>query len=829
MKWNRAQLVLAACAAMLLSPPIQGQRPVLAHMQTISTLDGTPMLEAGAPTVSRPYLGLVLQDDKTPSGEARCLVFLVRPGPVREALGLKGNEYPFQFFLLGANDAEIHSTGEFRQLMAGLSIGAEARLRFLSTLPKPDTVRTVTARVGSWGDWAAPIDFARPPRVRIAPEDVVPAGAEPTLLEQFIDAQLGRHGISAAIEKTRQHLVRSMENNYGPSMLSRVAYGFYRPARLAELQSSITDPLVRIVARHKDNPLAVARPVLAEAAKNLDVTFNPGDPGRIDIRSPGQALRDAAGMVRRAYSHLGKAFEKIDAATRVELESSAPLLIENGRPNPPRPMASQWPESPVVRARQASMVIDYGSLIAAADAIAAWSVPGDPGVQDSLPRVAIPAELAEAVKGDILGVERIDGRWYIYGGPGANEYDMSRLDVVIDPGGDDHYRYPRNERPKVQLIVDWAGNDRYTGDNGAPGPASGLLGVSVVVDHQGNDRYEGGVRSCGAGLMGVGLILDHSGNDTYEGTRWSIGAAKYGFGGIVDLGPSSDTYLAHELSQGAGGPRGFGLILDAAGHDLYRANGPVPSNGGWPARYSGYSQGVGIADYSPGLGAFDTGGIGLLCDLDGNDRYEVGEFGQGFGFFYGLGILYDRAGRDLYYGTNVYSQAASAHGGVGILADDAGDDTYWGTIAKASDSGLALLIDRGGDDSYQGIYVGGADRQGIAWLIDLGGQDRYNIPPSQTRSVSQSSDERTHQDAAEAAMGIGVSAGDASLSTYCPCNSFSVFLDAGGTPDLYSREDRGDGMAISTGKPNPWMPQYSNLHGLFIDTKERITFWPLHQ
>lgn len=171
-------------------------------------------------------------------------------------------------------------------------------------------------------------------------------------------------------------------------------------------------------------------------------------------------------------------------------------------------------------------------------------------------QVAPPSELEGSVKGDVLAAERIDGRWYVYGGYGPNEYDLSHIDVVIDPGGTDVYRYPRSERPRVQLVVDWDGDDRYLGENGAAGPASGLLGVSVVVDRAGNDHYEGGDLSCGAGLMGAGLILDLAGNDTYKGARWTQGAAKYGFGGIVDLGSGADTYLAHEFGQGVGGATG---------------------------------------------------------------------------------------------------------------------------------------------------------------------------------------------------------------------------------------------------------------------------------
>ena len=104
------------------------------------------------------------------------------------------------------------------------------------------------------------------------------------------------------------------------------------------------------------------------------------------------------------------------------------------------------------------MHVDYGRLFASASVMTSWTVSGDPPASVPAP-ATIPGELAGAVKGAVTAVERIAGRWYVYGGPGANEYDMSRIDIVIDPGGDDVYRYPRDGRPRIQLILDWSGND----------------------------------------------------------------------------------------------------------------------------------------------------------------------------------------------------------------------------------------------------------------------------------------------------------------------------------------------------------------------------------
>jgi len=242
MKWNGTQFALAACAAMLLSPSIWGQRPF--NRLASSTLDGTPVLGAGDPTASRPYLGLVLWDHKTEAGEARCFVRLVRPGPIGETRSVieEGD------LILSLNDQEVHTTDEFRRVMAAMSPGAEARLRIRRTSPKPETVRTVTTRVGSSADWAAPTDFVRPPKQRVGADDLIKVGAGRTRFEQFVQGHLDKQGISQPVDKLRKYLVETVERNYSVNMLGRVAYGFYRPTRLAELQVSITDPLVRLLA-----------------------------------------------------------------------------------------------------------------------------------------------------------------------------------------------------------------------------------------------------------------------------------------------------------------------------------------------------------------------------------------------------------------------------------------------------------------------------------------------------------------------------------------------------------------------------------------------------
>lgn len=142
------------------------------HFQEVSTLDGTPVLGAGIPS-ARPYLGLILYEAPPDSCQSRCLIALPRPSPVSDAFRKESLEVPV-LRVLAVDGCEIKSTAEFRQWMQGLSIGSEVRLRFYRRYAKPETETTITVRVGSWLDWAALIDYARPPQQRIEPESVVP-------------------------------------------------------------------------------------------------------------------------------------------------------------------------------------------------------------------------------------------------------------------------------------------------------------------------------------------------------------------------------------------------------------------------------------------------------------------------------------------------------------------------------------------------------------------------------------------------------------------------------------------------------------------------------
>ncbi len=257
----------------------------------------------------------------------------------------------------------------------------------------------------------------------------------------------------------------------------------------------------------------------------------------------------------------------------------------------------------------------------------------------------------------------------------------------------------------IAMLFDMQGDDLYR--TTAPGIASANFGVAALVDSGGNDIYDAYVNSQGFGTNGIGLLEDLSGDDRYEG-----------FNSV----------------QGYGGPGGFGAILDRVGKDSYIANNtekdfPSPQDA---QHNTSMAQGAGVgrrADFLDGTSM--SGGIGILQDGEGDDKYSCGVFGQGVGYWDGIGSLFDRTGNDTYSGV-WYCQGTAAHFGFGYLEDEFGTDTYSVTqnmgIGAGHDFGVGMLLDKSGNDIYKGpnLSLGAGNSNGIGVLMDFAGDDQYD-------------------------------------------------------------------------------------------------------
>ena len=307
--------------------------------------------------------------------------------------------------------------------------------------------------------------------------------------------------------------------------------------------------------------------------------------------------------------------------------------------------------------------------------------------------------------------------------------------LIIDGGGDDTYRfsgYP--DKFPLTTIIDMAGNDRYLSpDSNKAGIGGAVMGMSLLLDKSGDDFYQGVNISQGAGIFGVGILMDYTGNDIYSAKTYSQGATAFGVGILADSSGNDSLYCV-ALSQGLGYTRGCGLLLNYEGNDKYVAEDSIIT---LPAQQSdkhntSLAQGFGFgkrADFIDGHSW--AGGIGVLCDVKGDDYYSCGIFGQGGGYWFSVGMLLDGEGNDV-YNSAWYTMGSGAHFAVGYLDDFKGNDVYNSSMNMSIGSGhdftVGFFNEREGNDIYyaQSLSLGGGNANGMGFFFDHQGDDVYH-------------------------------------------------------------------------------------------------------
>jgi hypothetical protein len=307
--------------------------------------------------------------------------------------------------------------------------------------------------------------------------------------------------------------------------------------------------------------------------------------------------------------------------------------------------------------------------------------------------------------------------------------------LILDPGGDDTYRisgYP--DKYPLDAIIDVSGNDKYiSADSTSPGIGGAILGMSVVIDKSGDDLYQAVNVAQGCALFGVGILMDNNGADRYRAKLYSQGSGAFGVGVLSDS-TGNDSLYCWMNSQGFGFTRGCGLCINYSGDDIYIAEDSVLFSPGQQTKEhnASLSQGVGFgkrADYVDGHSW--AGGVGILCDIMGDDKYSAGLFAQGCGYWFAVGMLLDGAGDDNYKSV-WYTLGSGAHFAVGYLDDFEGNDTYTASMNMSIGSGhdftIGFFNERAGNDTYNapGLSLGGGNYQGIGIFYDWKGSDIYN-------------------------------------------------------------------------------------------------------
>ena len=292
--------------------------------------------------------------------------------------------------------------------------------------------------------------------------------------------------------------------------------------------------------------------------------------------------------------------------------------------------------------------------------------------------------------------------------------------ILIDLGGDDKHSGNVGGTSgldcPIAVAIDMSGNDEYTNDDadlGAQG--TGILGAGVLIDGSGDDKYRSKSMSQGCGLFGLGLILDVTGKDDYRLETSGQGCGYFGLGFALDIGDDDSWYLYGD-GQGFGGVGGVGVIADYAGNDRYTAEplAEVADRGDYHSEQKinvNSAQGAGMGRRGDGSDGHSwAGGLGALIDIKGNDEYYSGNWTLGCGYWFGAGIVYEGEGND-FYRSVYFTQASGAHYCIGALLDEAGNDTHelWETagagLAFGWDYTNALLFDIGGDDNYSAKII----------------------------------------------------------------------------------------------------------------------------
>jgi len=325
-----------------------------------------------------------------------------------------------------------------------------------------------------------------------------------------------------------------------------------------------------------------------------------------------------------------------------------------------------------------------------------------------------------------------------------NRHQLKDAMLVLDVGGDDDYEFlAPGDKHTISVLLDHRGNDSYA--TAAPGadPSSATLGYGILWDTEGDDRYQGTQQAQASALFGAALLVDGGGSNRFVASSRSQAYAMAGVAVLISAG-GDDEFTAQTYSQATGGPRGVAVLLDTDGNDRYTlSNVPlVRPSPQLPDRNTSMGQGAGYGIRGVFFdGRATSGGIGMLLDLAGNDRYDAQVFAQGVGYYEGLGMLLDDGGNDRFESA-WYAMGASAHYAAGILLKrGAGSDVYRSThemtLGTANDLSVGVFVDEGGDDEYTvgqlSLGVAFANSTGI--FVDGAGNDRYTVMSATCRAL----------------------------------------------------------------------------------------------
>ena len=542
--------------------------------------------------------------------------------------------------------------------------------------------------------------------------DSLPRIARPE--EQLANRLIDQFKITADYKDLRQRLAQLSERG-DQFRLSRVAYIQREPFQLRTVAQTTFDSLETAVSR-RDMSMAFGL-----AATWLDASgIRPFTALKIGL-SLDEHLDQLVDVLQQLRRTREEAFAKLTEDERKYLADNCDKLFDM--------FADAKDLDP--RVLEIAARVDLTKLLESGQTL--WRLSNDGYLDDLESAVRKAWQLAGRPEGIFINRDSPIGKIVVAGN--GNTWHTEDAAILLDLGGKDFYTNnagaSRGDAMPGAVLIDFGGDDAYE----ATFPwaqGAGKMGHGVLIDRSGNDQYIGTQWAQGTAVLGTALFLDEAGNDTYRADQYAQAVASWGIAIHADY-EGDDVYESRLLSQAVALPGGAGWLIDGRGNDRYYSKGKHATEYKDAGIFDSWSQSCGV-----GFRGYESGGVAILYDAAGIDRYEAGNFSQGGGYYFGIGLFKD-GGRenDTYIGSR-YNQGFAAHEAIGYFEEVGGNDFYTTRHAVAQgvswDESIVAFIDRDGDDVYEGgasFSQGASAHNGFALFLDLAGRDRFVYPGQQ--------------------------------------------------------------------------------------------------
>ncbi len=245
----------------------------------------------------------------------------------------------------------------------------------------------------------------------------------------------------------------------------------------------------------------------------------------------------------------------------------------------------------------------------------------------------------------------------------------------------------------------------------------------LQIDLGGNDTWNSSSGATNSFYNPVSIAIDLAGNDVYGYD--AVGSAQDPAGALPSDADGrqkvSGYYIsASENARQGSGRLGIGMLFDlGGGNDTYTSLRMSQGYGSFGVGVLYDDAGDDVYSGEAGVQGASVFGIGLLLDGGGNDTYNAWAFSQGFGYSTGGGLLADEgAGNDVYWsdpgnnygGLTLYASPQLPNGeGNSSFTQGAGFGLRDDNDQVYMAGGLGMLRDGGGDDVYTaGVFAEGS-------------------------------------------------------------------------------------------------------------------------